>query len=140
VRSGDATGALQVGGTGPILPILQPHSPAPFQKWAFQSGRLAGDQIPCEQGNLQRIAVRRARSRAAPPRLSQCAQRVRDGTWPKFPRSHQGIQFGEQGGLTGDQGIAVPCRSERLGAPSDLLEQAALRIPVHRQGRPGQRA
>ena len=42
VGTGDATGALQVGGTDPILPIFQPHSPGPFQKWAFQSGRLAG--------------------------------------------------------------------------------------------------
>ena len=42
VRTGDARGALLVGGTGPILPILRPHSPAPFQKWAFQPDRPAG--------------------------------------------------------------------------------------------------
>ena len=50
--------------------------------------------------------------------------------WPKFPRSHQGIQIVEQGGLAGDQGIVAPCRSERVGAPPDLLEQSALeRLP-----------
>lgn len=39
-----------------------------------------------------------------------------------------------------DQGIVFPSASARRRAPPDLLEQPALLVPVHRQGRPGQSA
>ena len=99
-RTGDATGALQVGGTGPILPILHPHSPAPFQKWAFQSGRLAGGSNSLRAGKsaVNSSPASQIASRSAPA----VPVRVK-GSWrdvaeiPAFPSGNSNCRAGRPG-------------------------------------------